>query len=74
MSYEKEKAKLEELGIHEMQVFRLQELTGYYVVDIFRRSAYEVSRRFQNKYGVLDDHKTVPGLYEHILDGTWHKA
>lgn len=74
MTIEEEKAKFEELGIRELHPFQLRELVGYFVVDCKLRMGYEVSRAYSNRYETLSSTKAVPGLYEHILDGTWHVA
>ena len=64
-----EREQFEKLGIIEGQVFQLKELTGFWRIDIENRVAW----CYRNEYEVVrGKRERVRGVYEHILDGTWH--
>ena len=60
-----DKEKFEKLGIYEGVPFKIRELTGIYIIDLSERRVLERVKANQNY--------VVKGLYEHLLDGTWHK-
>ena len=61
-----------DLGIFEDTLFELRELTGKYMIDIPNRCVYEVN--IYRTPNAATWRRRVSGLYEHILDGTWHKS
>lgn len=65
MNKAQELKKLESLGIPIGVPFEIQELTGWYKVDIDNRQVLETTHGRANV--------PVPGIYQHLLDGTWHK-
>lgn len=56
--------KFSRLGIKEGKTFEIRELTGLYQLDLEKSCVYEIVNKNKIK---------VNGLYEHLLDGTWHK-
>lgn len=56
-----EEQKLMQLGVYEGHKFQIEELSGRYYLDL-------------NNKRIIDANNGIPvrGLYEHILDGTWH--
>lgn len=53
-----------QMGIYEYHRFRIKELEGSYMLDLNRKAIMDITNGFP---GVV-----VNGLYEHLLDGTWH--
>ena len=60
---EEECKRFKELGIPLGISFRIKELTGWYMVDTTVRQAFDTT----------NGKSAVNGLYEHLLDGTWHR-
>lgn len=54
-----------QMGIFEYHRFRIKELDGLYMLDLNDKVIRDVTKGYS---GVV-----VKGLYEHLLDGTWHK-
>ena len=61
-----DKEKFEVLGIVEGIDFEIRELAGKYRLDLAKKVVYDVTFK-------KNAPKIVKGLYEHLLDGTWHK-
>lgn len=68
---EKDIKDFEMLGIIEGKPFELVELGGYWIVDCINRRAYYYNCESHLIRGV--NRYYTPGVYEHILDGTWHR-
>lgn len=60
-----ETKKFEELGIPIGHKFEIRELRGVYQVDVVNRVAFDMSPGCK----ILQS----TSIYEHLLDGTWHK-
>lgn len=64
--YLNDRKRFEQLGIIEDTVFRIEELNGYYVLDLEKGIIYETT-----KTGIKIE--PVNGLYHSLLIGVWHK-
>lgn len=55
--------KFEQLGIVIGSKFEIKELKGFYKIDVNKRVVIDM----------CDGNKEIGSIYEHLLDGTWHK-
>ncbi len=62
---EKEEKKFIDMGIIDGVSFEIEELKGRYKIDIDDRVAIDIT--------VSDGGLRSRSIYEHLLDGTWHK-
>ena len=62
---EKEEKKFRDMGIIDGVSFEIEELKGIYKIDINNRVAIDIT--------TSTDGLTSRSIYEHLLDGTWHK-